>query len=106
MLKGVIVLKEVNINSKSEGLHPFLYVGKGEYIKIRLEGDNPFENNALLEYDGMRVLAEGEYNDNKTFIASSVIDEASVVSSTATPATEPVLLKETLEEEPKTDDNL
>ena len=80
MLKGRIVFLKTNFGSKSEGQFPFLVLEDGETVKILLENENPFENNALREYEGKLVEAEGEFNENGTFIAISVDDPGDAIS--------------------------
>lgn len=72
MLKGTIAFKLAEIGSKSEGTYPFLELENGDSVRIRMTDDNPFENSALREYEGMTVEVEGEYNENKIFIAKAV----------------------------------
>ena len=67
-MKGIIIFKQANEKSKSEGLFPFLYLGNGEFVKIHVEEDNPFENETLKKYDCQKVEIEGELNDNGTFV--------------------------------------
>jgi hypothetical protein len=60
---GTIVFQLINIGSKSEGLHPFLYEGKGEFLKVWLEEDCSFEGDALKPYDGKSVIIEGALDE-------------------------------------------
>ena len=81
-MKGIVIFKEANKNSKSEGVFPYLYVGEGKFVKIRLQNANPFENNELSKYDSKSVVVEGEYNDNDTFIVSYICEEKEEVKVT------------------------
>ena len=72
MLKGKIIFMNANVGSKSEGRFPFLELEDGKIVMIILENDNPFENTALVEFEDKLVEAEGEFNENNTFIATEV----------------------------------
>ncbi len=74
-MKGIIVFKSANAKSKSEGVFPYLYLGNGEFVKIRLEDANPFENEELKAFDTKKVIVEGEFNENNTFIATSIKED-------------------------------
>lgn len=63
MYHGTIVFQLINIGSKSEGLHPFLYRGKGEFLKVWREDDCSFEGNSLMPYDGKNVIIEGALDE-------------------------------------------
>ena len=73
-MKGIVVFKSANNRSKSEGCFPYLYLGNGEFVKIRMRNENPFENTLLKEFDCKTVMLEGEYNDTDTFIVSSICE--------------------------------
>ncbi len=60
---GTIVFQIINTGSKSEGLHPFLYEGNGEFLKVWLEDDCSFEGDALKPYDGKSVIIEGALDE-------------------------------------------
>lgn len=72
MIKGTIVFLKANEESKSAGTFPYLVLENGEKVKIRLVNANPFENNELALYENKQVQAEGEYNEFKTFMATSI----------------------------------
>ena len=72
MIKGTIVFIKSNVGSKSEGTFPYLVKDNGEKVKIRLVDVNPFENNELAVYENKQVVAEGEYNEYGTFMATSI----------------------------------
>lgn len=72
MLKGKIVFLKANLGSKSEGEFPYIQLENGENVKIFVESDNPFENDVLSDYEGKTVEAEGEFNENGTFIATEL----------------------------------
>lgn len=71
-MKGIVIFRAENKRSKSEGMFPYLYIGEGEFVRIKLENDNPFENNGLWEYDSKKVDVCGELNELNTFIISSI----------------------------------
>ncbi len=71
-LKGIVVFQLSNRGSKSENIFPYLYVEKAKFIKLFMEGDNPFENNDLDIYDGKRVKVEGELNEYNVFIIKEI----------------------------------
>ena len=73
MLEGTIVFRLSNVGSKSEGVYPYIESENEIYTKIRLKGENPFENAVLKEHEGKKVSIEGSYNDNKTFIGERMI---------------------------------
>lgn len=60
---GTIVFQFINTGSKSEGLHPFLYEGKGEFLKVWHEEDCSFEGDLLKPYDGKSVIIEGALDE-------------------------------------------
>ena len=100
-MKGIVIFKEANKNSKSEGVFPYLYVGEGKFVKIRLQNANPFENDELTKYDSKFVVVEGEYNDNNTFIVSYICEEKEEVKVVSERAKKEVVEQE-VEAEPET----
>ena len=74
-LKGIIIFKLSNIDSNSEAILPYLYVGNAQYVKIYLVDDNPFENNMLKAYDSKNVIIEGDYDEYKTFIIETIKED-------------------------------
>ena len=71
--EGVVVFLLSNDGSKSECLLPHLYVGRDiTILPLYMEGDNPFENKALYEYDGCRFKVHGKHGNNNVFIVSSI----------------------------------
>lgn len=72
MIKGTIVFLKANEESKSAGTFPYLVLENGEKVKIRLVNANPFENNELALYENKQVQVEGDYNEFKTFMATSI----------------------------------
>lgn len=107
-LKGKIVFVEANLGSKSEGCYPYIELETGDRAKIFALNDNPFTNNILNGYEGKTVEAEGEFNENCTFIAEVINevveeaapaeDEAAEAESTEESPAEVVENKETTEE--------
>lgn len=71
-MKGIIIFKESNKKSKSQGFFPYLETEDGRQIKIRMINENPFENSTLKEYEGKAVEVEGEITDTGTLIAESI----------------------------------
>ena len=94
-MKGTVVFRDANKGSKSEGKFPYLELENGELVKVKLKGDNPFTNAKLKAFSDSLVEAEGEYNDNKTFI----ITEISKLESTVEEANEVESVKDEAEEE-------
>ena len=71
--EGVVVFLLSNDGSKSECLLPHLCIGRDiPILPLYMEGDNPFENKALYEYDGCRVKVHGKHGNNNVFIVSSI----------------------------------
>ena len=71
-LKGTIVFLPFAAGSKSESVRPHLYVSKDEIIKVMKTGDNPFENNSLIAFDGYYVRTRGHYGMGKTFLIEEI----------------------------------
>lgn len=72
MIEGIIVFKQSNVGSKSQGTFPYLSTEQGELIKVRMLNENPFEHNTLQKYEGKSVALEGEFNDNGTFLVTEL----------------------------------
>lgn len=64
MRYGTIVFQLKNIGSKSEGLTPFLYEGKGSFLKVWKDGDCSLFGEGLIPYDGKRVAIGGEIDED------------------------------------------
>jgi hypothetical protein len=75
---GTVIFLMVNEGTKSEGRFPFLYVNRDAVYKLYLRGDNPFENNGLLPYDGKRVRVSGVKTENtkKSYAAGTLTVDA------------------------------
>ena len=69
--KGTIIYLPDAVGSKSEAVYPFLYIARGNFFKLLLKGDNPFENTGLLPYDGKQVEIVGAQG-RRTFIVEKV----------------------------------
>ena len=69
--KGTIIYLPDAVGSKSEAVYPFLYIARGNFFKLLLKGDNPFENKGLLPYDGKQVEIVGAQG-RRTFIVEKV----------------------------------
>ena len=99
MKTGVIEFVLSNVGSKSEKMQPFLKEADGNLIEVYKDGDNPFKNTELKQYEGMTVTVTGEQNEYGVFI----IDTINVVEgkALAEETSEPVLVqKSEVEEEP------
>ena len=72
MYEGIIVFKKINVGSKSEGLRPFLYLGKGSFLEVWKKDDNSLYGTALMPFDGKSVVVKGE---NDEFSGIFVINE-------------------------------
>ena len=68
MRKGIIVFRLINIGSKSEGLRPFLYQGKGDFQAVWMAEDQSLEGRALQRFDGKAVALQGEMGENDLFL--------------------------------------
>ena len=87
-MKGTIIFKESNKQSKSHGFFPYLETEDGNQIKIRMLNENPFENSTLSEYEGKTVEVEGELSDTGTFIAESIREIESETQESVEPSDE------------------
>ena len=72
MLEGILIFQRAYHGSRSEGVHPFLYRGYGNFVKVVYEGDIPMMHSILCRYDGKYVAMEGEFDLNEVFVATSV----------------------------------
>ena len=79
---GTVVFLLFGTGTKSEAKVPFLYVNKDTMYKLFLKGDNPFENNGLIPFDGKRVKVSGLTKENirlelakGTLVADSIVPE-------------------------------
>ena len=70
---GVVVFLTTNRGSKSESLQPYLYQSRDiPLLRIMYRGDNPFENDRLLEYDGKRIDVCGVLSESGTLIVERI----------------------------------
>ena len=90
---GTVVFLLFGAGTKSEAKVPFLYVNKDIMYKLFLKGDNPFENNGLIPFDGKRVRVSGINKENikkelaqGTLVADSIVPEE---EPDQTPVSEP-----------------
>jgi hypothetical protein len=83
MYYGTIVFQLINIGSKSEGLHPFLYRGKGDFLKVWREDDYSFEGDSLMPYDGKNVIIEGTLDEDIGIFIIENIRENTLENSVA-----------------------
>lgn len=71
--QGTVVFLKANSGSKSECVLPHLYAGKDTpLLQLFMEKDNPFENKALIPYDGARVKVIGNVGRSNDFIISKI----------------------------------
>lgn len=70
--EGTVVYKPTNVGSKSERLTPFLYEGKGEYLKIWKLGDPSLLGEYLTKYDGKHVTLHGNINEYDVFLIETI----------------------------------
>jgi len=78
-MTGVVIFLLSNEGSKSESHMPYLYRSKTEpLMPLLLKNDNPFENNGLTMYDGLKVDIVGEIGASGT----CVVDEIKSVGAT------------------------
>ena len=71
-ITGTVIFMPSNANSKSEAVLPYLYNNKNEVVQIYFEGDNPFENNKLVPFDGKKISVTGYKKSNKKFIITNI----------------------------------
>lgn len=81
-MKGIVVFQLANKKSKSEGVFPYLYIGDGDFLKIRLENDRSFDGAGLKPYDSKTVVVEGELNENNVFMISSIKEDCECCAQT------------------------
>lgn len=63
------------IGSKSQSIRPVLTLGPGFAYTVFKDGDNPFKNESLQEYDGKFVRVEGVLDTKRlTITAKSVVE--------------------------------
>ena len=71
-ITGTVIFMPSNTNSKSETALPYLYSSKNEVVQIYFEGDNPFENNTLVPFDGKKISVTGYKKSDKKFIITNI----------------------------------
>jgi len=70
---GTVMFLNSNAGSKSECVVPFLYCCKDEpLLRLFKANDNPFENNSLIPYDGMRVEVFGLPDHDSGFVVDQI----------------------------------
>lgn len=67
MKKGIIRFLPYASGSKSESERPYLEVEGEEAIRLHLEGDNPFSNDGLREFENADCKVEGKMDDVNDF---------------------------------------
>ena len=72
MEKGIVIFMLAYAGTMSESIRPFLYQGNGEFLHLWKEGDNPFQNDSLIPYDGKKVRVIGQKNGNDVFCVDSI----------------------------------
>ena len=72
IMDGIVVFNLANVGSKSEGLRPFLYQGKGNFQPIWLMDDFSLGGIELIPFDGKKVSVEGEIDENDIFLIKSI----------------------------------
>ncbi len=72
MKTGIIKFKLSNEGSKSEKMTPFIKEKDGSVTEIYKNGDNPFDNESLKNYEGMEVKITGKENEFGIFCVDSV----------------------------------
>ena len=58
-LKGEVIIKKINIGSKSEHEAVMLQTANSA-VKLRRPGGNPFKDDALVKYVGKKVTCKGD----------------------------------------------
>ena len=66
-MKGIIRFQAYAPGSKSESERPFLEAVGEEPVRLHLEGDNPFSNEGLREFEGKECELEGELDEQGGF---------------------------------------
>jgi len=67
-MKGIIRFLPYAPGSKSESVRPFLEAAGEEPVRLHLEGDNPFSNDGLREFEGRECKVEGEMDEQGDFL--------------------------------------
>lgn len=60
-IKGEVILKKVNLGSKSEHEAVCLLTSEGASIRLRRPGGNPFNDDKLSEWVGKNVTIKGDF---------------------------------------------
>lgn len=99
MKTGIIEFILSNVGSKSEKMQPFLKEEDGNLVEVFKEGDNPFNNDTLKEYEGKKVTITGEENEYGLFVIDTinVVEEKTAVENETKPVAVP---KSVVEEAP------
>lgn len=97
--RGTIVFMLTNIGSKSEGIKPFLYKGKGEFLDIWIPEDDSHLGNMIAKYDGQQVTLHGKFNEYNIFLID-IVESANPAQTT--PSTETIEEAEPVDSKNKT----
>ncbi len=102
MKTGKIEFILSGVGSKSEKMQPFLREADGSLVEIFKEGDNPFKNESLKEYEGKTVTVTGEENEYGLLIIDTIEivegSEEGKEASTEAETTEKAAIEITVEE--------
>ena len=79
-LNGIVVFRLSGIGTRSEGIRPFLYLGKAVYRKIWKAEDTSLNGVELMAYDSKHVIVHGEVDEYDIFIIEKV-EEAGTTDS-------------------------
>ena len=71
---GYILFLPFAKGSKSESIRPFLVCDRNEVHLLFVSGDNPFENNSLIEYHKYYCDISGKYDSEKKLIFVNKIE--------------------------------
>lgn len=72
MEQGIIFFLKINIGSKSESNQPFLYQGGGKFLRLVKQGDNPFVNESIIDFDKKAVKVTGNLGENDIFNVNTI----------------------------------
>ena len=66
-MKGIIRFLPYAPGSKSESVRPFIEAEGEEPMRLHLEGDNPFSNDGMREFEDKECEVEGEMDEQNGF---------------------------------------
>lgn len=81
-LKGVVVFFDFAVGSKSESKQPYLYLNSGSKVRLYKPGDQMFENESLVPFDGKQVTVIGKLGREEIFEIAEICMAAEEAKAT------------------------